>query len=74
MSATAMLLLSFLSVLALSPEPPTRIIVLGDSITKGVRSGVTAEETFGALLQRDLLAAGRTVEVLNQGIGGERTD
>lgn len=66
--------LVLLSLLTLPADPQTKIIVLGDSITKGVRSGVTAEETFGALLQRDLRAAGRSVEVVNQGIGGERTD
>ncbi len=70
MFATVLLL----AVLILAPEPPARIIVLGDSITKGVRSGVTAAETFGALLQQDLQTAGKTVEVVNQGIGGERTD
>jgi len=71
MFVTALVLLSLLT---LPADPQTKIIVLGDSITKGVRSGVTAEETFGALLQRDLRAAGRSVEVVNQGIGGERTD
>lgn len=71
MFVTALVLLSLLT---LPAEPQTKVIVLGDSITKGVRSGVTAEETFGALLQRDLRAAGRSVEVVNQGIGGERTD
>lgn len=71
MTAAAMILLSLL---VMHSDPPGRIIVLGDSITKGVRAGVTVEETFGALLQADLRAAGRTVEVVNQGIGGERTD
>lgn len=51
-----------------------RIVVLGDSITKGVRAGVTEAETFGSLLQRSLRKAGHDVEVINQGIGGERTD
>jgi hypothetical protein len=51
-----------------------RIVVLGDSITKGVRPGVTAEETFAAVLQRRLLEQGLSYEVINRGIGGERTD
>jgi lysophospholipase L1-like esterase len=51
-----------------------RIVVLGDSITKGVRTGVTEAETFGALLQASLRTAGHDVDVINQGIGGERTD
>jgi len=49
-----------------------RIVTLGDSITKGVRPGVTDQETFAAELQR-LLRAGQypEAEVINVGIGGE---
>ncbi len=54
--------------------PRTRIVVLGDSITKGVRSGVSVEQTFASQLQSELRASGHPVDVLNQGIGGERTD
>lgn len=36
--------------------------------------GVTAEETFAAVLQRRLLEQGRSYDVFNRGIGGERTD
>jgi acyl-CoA thioesterase-1 len=51
------------------------IVTLGDSITKGVRQGVTAEETFGARLHELLKEeAGIDAEVVNVGIGGERTD
>jgi acyl-CoA thioesterase-1 len=50
------------------------IIMLGDSITKGVRRGVTAEQTFAALLQVSLKEEGVTAIVINVGIGGERTD
>ena len=53
---------------------PIRIVTLGDSITKGVRPGVSASETFAALLQARSLKAGFSVEVDNVGIGGERTD
>jgi acyl-CoA thioesterase-1 len=35
---------------------------------------VTAEQTFGALLQTSLRDAGHDVDVINHGIGGERTD
>jgi lysophospholipase L1-like esterase len=52
----------------------TVIVTLGDSITKGVRSGVTAEQTFAGLLQREFGDAGAAIKVVNQGIGGERTD
>ena len=54
--------------------PRRRIVVLGDSITKGFREGVSREETFGSVLQNSLRAAGYDVDVINQGIGGERTD
>ena len=51
---------------------PLRIVTLGDSITKGVRLGVTAEETFAAELQRQLRANGQPeAEVINVGVGGE---
>lgn len=51
-----------------------RVVTLGDSITKGVRSGVTAEQTFAARLEASLRRQGLRVEVRNVGIGGERTD
>lgn len=50
------------------------IVTLGDSITKGVRSGVTAEQTFSSLIEQRLPEDGRSVRVVNVGIGGERTD
>lgn len=53
---------------------PIRIVALGDSITKGVRSGVSEAQTFEALLQEWLSAHAMPVEVINVGIGGERTD
>lgn len=51
-----------------------RIVVLGDSITKGVRTGVAADEIYQYLIEQSLSKPERTVEVLNEGIGGERTD
>ncbi|MBI3862758.1 MAG: SGNH/GDSL hydrolase family protein [Planctomycetia bacterium] len=51
-----------------------KIVALGDSITKGVRSGVKPDETFAALLEVDLKKQGVRAEVVNVGIGGERTD
>ncbi|HEY8502929.1 MAG TPA: GDSL-type esterase/lipase family protein, partial [Gemmataceae bacterium] len=64
-------------VAAAPPEadsPPVKIITLGDSITKGVRPGVKPEETFAALLEAGLRAKGVAAEVVNVGVGGERTD
>ncbi len=61
-----------LSVAGLAAADPLRIVTLGDSITKGVRAGVTAEETFAAELQRQLRAGGHPdCEVINVGVGGE---
>ena len=60
-----------------STQPERRhltIVTLGDSITKGVRSGVSDEQTFASLIQQQLAADGRSVDVINVGIGGERTD
>ncbi len=51
-----------------------KIVTLGDSITKGVRPGVKPEETFAALVEADLQKQGIAVQVVNVGIGGERTD
>lgn len=53
---------------------PIMIVTLGDSITRGVRPGVTAEQTFAARLESQLNAGGTMVRVVNVGIGGERTD
>lgn len=58
-----------------APAPTKlRIVTLGDSITKGVRPGVKAEETFAARLEAALRTEGVEASVLNVGIGGERTD
>ena len=54
--------------------PAVRIVVLGDSITKGARPGVPPQQTFGALLQAALRDAGVRAQVHNVGIGSERTD
>ncbi len=50
------------------------IVALGDSITKGVRSGVTLRQTFASLLETQLRGSGSSVRVHNVGKGGERTD
>ena len=53
---------------------PVKIVLLGDSITKGVRPGVTADETFSARIEKLLQEKGIPAHVTNAGIGGERTD
>jgi lysophospholipase L1-like esterase len=55
-------------------EAVVTIVTLGDSITKGVRSGVESEETFAALVEAGLKKQGVVAGVINVGIGGERTD
>ena len=68
-------LIGMLAIVAMQAHAaPIRIVALGDSITKGVRSGVTEAQTFEALLQVWLSASVTPVEVINVGIGGERTD
>lgn len=62
-----------LPLFAAAMEPVT-IVTLGDSITKGVREGVSAEATFSNLLEERLSQQGRSVRVLNQGVGGETTE
>ncbi|MSU42553.1 MAG: lysophospholipase [Pedosphaera sp.] len=69
-----LLLLCCASVLLSADAAPIRIIALGDSITKGVRGGVTVQETFAARVEATLRVQDIAVEVINTGIGGERTD
>lgn len=69
------LLLSFLCTApTFADDAIFRIVTLGDSITKGVRGGVKPDETFSARLQVMLKEKGISAEVINVGIGGERTD
>jgi len=55
-------------------QKTVRIVTLGDSITKGVRPGVTDSQTFSSLLKSQADKSGFMVDVVNVGIGGERTD
>lgn len=59
------------SLMAFQGATPVTIVTLGDSITKGWRPGVTKEETFSVVLEK--LLTGKA-QVINVGIGGERTD
>lgn len=68
----------FLLTIARAETPPSRptltVVTLGDSITKGVRTGVGPDQTFSAIVERALKAKGVDVHVVNLGVGGERTD
>lgn len=69
------LLLATLPTTGRADEPrPKVVLTLGDSITKGVRPGVTAEQTFSAIAEKDLAAKGHAVRVVNVGIGGENSE
>ncbi len=65
---------------ARSAEPAIRIVCIGDSITKGIRpangksKAVTADDTFCAQVQAMFRAKGVNVEVINAGVGSDRTD
>ena len=80
LTTVLLILTCFLTSLNLFAEEPetnradVRIVVLGDSITKGVRTGVASEEIYQHLLEQRLSLPNRSVEILNEGIGGERTD
>lgn len=66
----------FVFLMLLAPLPAqsqVKIVCLGDSVTAGVREGVTAEQTFCVLLKKNLEKAGYKAEVVNAGIGGQTT-
>lgn len=51
-------------------ERKIRIVAFGDSITLGIRPGVSELQTFRRVLEARLRAEGHEVEVLNAGKGG----
>ena len=51
--------------------PPTRIVVLGDSLVAGFQ--LKASDAFPAQLERALQAQGHAVEVINAGVSGDTT-
>ena len=64
-----------LGVLACQSQSNELIIVtLGDSLTEGVRYRVPVNHTYPYYLQENLEQAGVKTQVVNVGIGGERTD
>ncbi|AGA27082.1 SGNH/GDSL hydrolase family protein [Singulisphaera acidiphila] len=65
---------AILSAMIGAPERAPRVLLLGDSITLGVRPGVAANQTFGGQLETMIKARGLDASIINVGIGGERTD
>lgn len=54
-------------------DATTKIVCLGDSVTKAVRPGVAPDQTFCSLLENALKKPDRPIEVVNAGIGGHTT-
>jgi lysophospholipase L1-like esterase len=68
------IVLSFASTSWVHADPaPLRILALGDSITKGIRPGVEADQTFSAVLQTRLKTDDVEPQVINVGVGGENS-
>jgi acyl-CoA thioesterase-1 len=57
----------------LAAAETVRIVCLGDSVTKAVRPGVDADQTFCVRLEKMLRARAVDVEVINAGVGGNTT-
>ena len=57
----------------LAAAETVRIVCLGDSVTKAVRPGVDADQTFCVRLEKMLRARAIDVEVINAGVGGNTT-
>ncbi len=54
---------------ATTPEKAFRIVAFGDSLTAGY--GLSLEESYPALLEKELSQRGMSVEVINSGVSGE---
>ncbi len=52
---------------------PRKIVAFGDSVTLGVRPGVSEYQTYRHLLQQKLNERGLNVQVINAGVGGHDT-
>jgi len=52
-------------------QAPVKIVCMGDSVTKGERPGVKADEIFSALLEKKLQKAGWKAEAASVGVGGQ---
>lgn len=59
---------------ALLAQPPLRIVCIGDSVTKAVRPGVKAEETFCAIVEARLKTSDKDAVVVNSGVGSDTTE
>ena len=58
--------------LTLFTQPPSKVILFfGDSLTAGY--GLSPEEAFPALVEKQLIKNGKSVKVINAGLSGETT-
>jgi acyl-CoA thioesterase-1 len=55
-----------------SAAAPLRLVALGDSLTAGL--GLSAETSFPALLQRELVEKGVAVTITNAGVSGDTAE
>lgn len=65
-----LLLLAFVAP-AQEPKPKLRIVCIGDSVTKA--AGVKKEQSFCAVVEAQLQAAGYEAVVVNSGVGSDTT-
>lgn len=70
----AVLAMLLLSTAAVAQSPPLRIVCIGDSVTKAVRPGVKAEETFCAVVEARLKTSDKDAVVINSGVGSDTTE
>ena len=67
-----LLLCIFLSSVSIEAKPPVKIVCFGDSITKAARVG--KDKSFIGLLEKKLQKQGISVEIVNSGKSGDKTD
>src|SRR6478736_5706199 len=53
----------------IAPAPQKNILFFGDSLTAGY--GLSPEEAFPALVEKELVKNGKNVKVVNAGLSGE---
>lgn len=65
-----LLIISFILIFGHSPTPKV-ILFFGDSLTAGY--GLSPEEAFPALVEKELNQKGKPIKVINAGLSGETT-
>ena len=75
MNGLSRLLMAIVAVLSACGKvsADSRVVFLGDSVTRAVRPGVTPDQTFCTLFEKGFRASGVPVESINAGVGGNTT-